>query len=163
VLVSSRADDRTQVISWPDRAFVDLPGGGASVDAADGSVHLAISVRNVGAGLAVLQAWHAHEGLPHAGEEPPPLDEFRPLVRDQYIASGDVGYWQGAVRDPDDALIPTLAAVLSERGAFTVDLLYTDQVGGQRTISRFGVFPDDDGAWMAAAGRHWYLDAPAPR
>ena len=46
---------------------------------------------------------------------------------------------------------------------FTVDLLYTDQVGGQRTISRFGVLPGDDDTWFAASAHHWYLDAPAPR
>jgi hypothetical protein len=44
-----------------------------------------------------------------------------------------------------------------------VDLLYTDQVGGQRTISGFGVLAARDGKWIAAAGRPWYLDAVAPR
>jgi hypothetical protein len=43
-----------------------------------------------------------------------------------------------------------------------VDLLYTDQVGGQRTISRFGI-RRVDGQWTASAARHWYLDAEAPR
>ena len=30
----------------------------------------------------------------------PPLDEFRRLARDLYIPSGDVGFWQGAFREP---------------------------------------------------------------
>jgi hypothetical protein len=94
-------------------------------------------------------------------QDAPGLEEFRPLTRDQYIASGDIGYWQGAVRDPGD-LQATLAAATAKRRRFVVDLLYTDQVGEQRTISRFGVLPGDDG-WLAAAARHWYLDAPAPR
>jgi hypothetical protein len=56
-----------------------------------------------------------------------------------------------------------LAAAATERRAFTSEVLYTDQVGGQRTISRFGVLPEDDGGWIGAVARHWYLDAAAPR
>ena len=85
------------------------------------------------------------------------------MTRDQYIAGGDIGFWQGALRDADDPLHSTLTAATAERRRFLVDLLYTDQVGGQRTISRFGMLPDDDDGWVTAAARHWYLDAPAPR
>jgi hypothetical protein len=67
------------------------------------------------------------------------------------------------VRDSADSLHAPLTAVATEHVGFTVDLLYTDQVGGQRTISRFGVLPGDNGGWLTAAARHWYLDAPAPR
>jgi hypothetical protein len=83
-------------------------------------------------------------------------------ARDQYIPGGDIGVWQGALRDPDDPLYATLTAATAEQRRFLLDLLYTDQVGGQRTISRFGLLPGDDG-WLTAAARHWYLDAPAPR
>jgi len=50
-----------------------------------------------------------------------------------------------------------------DRRSFGIDLLYTDQVGGQRTISRFGVLSESDGEWIGAIGRHWYLDAESPR
>jgi hypothetical protein len=46
--------------------------------------------------------------------------------------------------------------------SLSLDILYTDQVGGQRTISRFGLVPGEDG-WRAAVARHWYLDSVAPR
>jgi hypothetical protein len=36
-------------------------------------------------------------------------------------------------------------------------------VPGERTISSFGVLTGDDGGWIAAVGRHWYLDGIAPR
>jgi hypothetical protein len=174
VLVQSREDDRDQTIGFADNRWVNVPGGGASVEVTPAAVYLALSLRNVGAGLAVMQAWRAHSV---AGDEsqsdtawresvssggPPGLEEFRPLTRDQYIPGGDVGVWQGALRDPDDPLHATLTAATAQRRRFLVDLLYTDQVGGQRTISRFGVLPGDDG-WIAAGARHWYLDAPAPR
>ena len=90
------------------------------------------------------------------------VEDFRHLTRDQYIASGDIGAWQGTVRDPADPLFAKIAAASVEGRPVLLDLLYTDQVGGQRTISRFALLPGDDG-WQTAAARHWYLDAPAPR
>jgi hypothetical protein len=176
VLVNSRDDDRVQTIGFADRHRVNIPGGGAAIEAATDAVYLAMSLRNVGAGIAVLQAWRAHsvaggelqsetqwrQSVMSAYRAPPDVEDFRPLRRDQYIPGGDIGIWQGAVRDPADPLHATLAAATAERRSFLVDLLYTDQVGGQRTISRFGLLPEDDG-WLTAATRHWYLDAPAPR
>jgi hypothetical protein len=163
VLVQSRTDDHVEMIPFTGGQWVSVPGGGAAVEAVGDVVYLALSLRNVGAGIAVLQAWHPRETVLSAEDPPPPVDEFRPLKRDQYIAGGDVGVWQGAIRDSADPLHATLTAAATERRSFSVDLLYTDQVGGQRTISSFGVLAADDGGWLAAAGRHWYLDAIAPR
>jgi hypothetical protein len=45
-----------------------------------------------------------------------------------------------------------------------MELLYGDQQGGQRTISRFSVLPTSDGdGWFCQAGRHWNIDRPDPR
>ena len=163
VLVHSRTDDRTETIPFSGGRSVRVAGGGAAVEAVDGVVYLALSLRNVGAGIAVLQAWPPREAVLHADEPQPDIDAFRPLTRDQYIAGGDVGVWQGTLRDPADALHATFTAAAAERRSFSVYLLYTDQVGGQRTISGFGVLSADDGGWIAAVGRHWYLDAIGPR
>jgi hypothetical protein len=175
VLVHSRSDDRDQAIGFADERWVSIPGGAAVIEATTDAVYLALSLRNVGAGIAVLQGWQAHsviaadpqseaawrESVARAGAAPN-IEDFRPLTRDQYIPGGDIGVWQGAVRDPSDPLHAALMAATGERRRFLLDLLYTDQVGGQRTISRFGLLPGDDG-WLTAAARHWYLDAPAPR
>ena len=174
VLVHSRSDDHDQAIGFVEGRWVNVPGGGAAVEAAANAVYLALSLRNVGAGLAVLQGWQAHSVAPVEPESEaawresvqsqrvPDVEDFRPLTRDQYIATGDVGVWQGALRDPADPLHAALTAATAERRRFLLDLLYTDQIGGQRTISRFGLLPSDEG-WLTAAARHWYLDAPAPR
>jgi hypothetical protein len=174
VLLQSNDDDRAQTVGFVDRHQVNIPGGGAAVEAASDVVYLALSLRNVGAGIAVMQGWLVHSV---AGAEPqseeawrdsvknvdaPGVDEFRTVTRDQYIASGDIGIWQGAIRDLADPLHAALVAGTTERRPLSIDLLYTDQVGGQRTISRFGVMPVDEG-WRTVAARHWYLDAPAPR
>jgi hypothetical protein len=49
------------------------------------------------------------------------------------------------------------------REPFSVELLYGDQDGGQRTISRFTVLPAGDEGWYCQASRHWNVDRPAPR
>jgi hypothetical protein len=161
VLVHSRTDDATETVPFRSGRRVLVHGGEAVVDAEEGIVYLALSLRNVGAGIAVLQAWRPSLGS--MADPPPEVEEFRALRRDQYIAAGDVGVLQGALRDPAEPDHAALTATARDREAFAVDLLYTDQVGGQRTISRFGVLPEDEGTWIAAVGRHWYLDAAGPR
>ena len=65
------------------------------------SIYLAISVRNVGSGLAVAFGWSVRTELaladvPHADPE-----QFRMQTRDLYIAAGDIGFWQAAIRDAE--------------------------------------------------------------
>src|SRR5262249_59991164 len=93
----------------------------------------------------------------HAAEE-----EFRRQSVDLYIPAGDIGRWQGALRNPDDPLRAAIAEVIDARQPIAVELLYTDQVGGQRTITRFGLVPAAD-SWLANVIRHWYLDWDGPR
>ena len=45
----------------------------------------------------------------------------------------------------------------------TVDLMYGDYEGGQRTVSRFAFLPRGDGGWLLSISRHWNLDRPDPR
>jgi hypothetical protein len=163
VLVHSRTDDRTETVAYGGGHRLSVSGGGAAVEVADDVLYLALSLRNVGTGIAVLQAWNPRDSVLMADMERPDVDAFRPLRRDQYIAGGDVGVWQAALRDPSEPIHASLTAAVAEHRSFSVDLLYTDHIGGQRTISSFGVLSDDDGGWIAAAGRHWYLDTVAPR
>jgi hypothetical protein len=90
-------------------------------------------------------------------------EDFRRLTIDLYIASGGAGYWEAAIRDADDPVREAFVEVIAERRPFTIDVLYGDQQGGQRTISRFTVLPTGDDGWFCQAGRHWNLDRPDPR
>jgi hypothetical protein len=90
-----------------------------------------------------------------------PLEEFRLQSRDLYVPAGDIGMWQGALRNPDD---PARARVVEEIEAgqqLTVELLYSDQVGRQRTISRFLLVPINE-TWLASQNRHRYLEWEGP-
>ncbi len=163
VLVQSRLDDPLQKIMFVDGHWVHVPGSRAVAEHIEGTVYLAMSLRNVGSGIGVLQGWVARAGLQtsqvdHAAEE-----DFRHLTRDLYIPAGDVGLWQGALRDPADDAHSPIANAANQHQTITIELLYTDQAGGQRTISRFHLAPIGDDAWIASVGRHWYLDQEGPR
>lgn len=138
-------------------------GAGAVAEHVDGTVYLAVSLRNVGAGIGVLQGWLARPGLHTSIDLPADQSEFRMLTRDLYIPPGDVGLWQGALRDPAEEAHPAIAEAAQQREAISVDLLYTDQTGDQRTISRFLLVPVGEDAWTASVGHHWYLDREGPR
>jgi hypothetical protein len=165
VLVTSRLDDAPQKIRWVDDHWARLEGSQAHVDLIDDRIYLAMSVRNVGPGLGVVIGWNVRTELaladvPHADPE-----QFRMQTRDLYIAAGDMGFWQGALRDTDDPDHKALAQDIIEAQPFTIDVLYGDSEGGQRTITRFGLIPHTDGEtrWFPTVARHWNLDRPDPR
>jgi hypothetical protein len=165
LLVPSRIQDPAVKIMWVDRHWAKVNGGRASVELVDGIIYLAISLRNVGAGIAVLHGWRPTVGLLRAADPHGAPEDFRMQSRDLYIPPGDVSFWQGAVREPTDPEYAGLAQAIKGREAMTVDLLYGDHEGGQRAISRFSVIPreGDEMEWLATVGRHWNLDRPDPR
>jgi hypothetical protein len=162
VVVQSRLDDPIQKIMFIDGHWVHVPGSGAVVEQLEGNVYLAMSLRNVGAGIGVLQGWTARVGL-DTSREHAPEQSFRMQSRDLYIPAGDVGLWQGALRDSAEDVYAAVAQAASARETLSIDLLYTDQAGGQRTISRFQVVPVGEDRWTVSVGRHWYLDEMGPR
>jgi hypothetical protein len=163
VLVQSRLDDPLQKIMFIDGHWVRVSGSGGVAEHVDGNVYLAMSLRNVGAGIGVLQGWIARPGLQTSLHDHATEQEFRRQTRDLYIPPGDIGLWQGALRDPTDDAHPAIADAAERRQTISIELLYTDQVGGQRTISRFNLVPIGDDAWLTSSGRHWYLDQVGPR
>lgn len=144
--------------------WVSAPGGRAAVEHIDGSVFLALNLRNVGSGIAVCQGWavRAGSGASRDFSTHVPLEELRLQSRDLYVPAGDTGMWQGALRNPDDQVRATVVDHIETGQPIMVEVLYSDLVGGQRTISRFGLAPAGD-SWLASLNRHWYLDWEGPR
>ena len=69
---------------------------------------------------------------------------------------GDFGFWQGALRDAGDPLFDELKQAVTDRTRITVDLLYGDHEGGQRTVSRFSLLAVELGGWRLSRGsRRW--------
>ena len=169
LLAGSRLSvDPVQKIMFVDEHWVRVDGGYAAVEDLDGVIYLVMSLRNVGAGIGVCQGWGVRAGLTRTTVDHFPEDEFRTQTRDLYIPAGDVGLWQGAIRDRSDPAHDELARAVSEHEPITVELLYSDQVGAQRTISRFTLVPirrddADEAIRLISTGRNWYLDRAGPR
>jgi len=167
VLVQSRREDPIEKVMWGDRHWSRVPGGQAWVEATPNVVYLAMSLRNVGAGMAVIHGWHAVPHLEMGIEEHSPVDTFRPQARDLYIPPNDSSFWQGAFRENDPDERAEFGALIDRNEPFTIEVLYGDHEGGQRMISRFSLvhFGDDDDPtnWIVSVIRHWNLDRVAPR
>lgn len=162
LLAPSRLEDPPQKIMFMEEHWVSAPGGRAAIEHLDGIVYLAISLRNVGSGIAVCQGWVVRPGAARNYPTHVPLEEFRLQSRDLYVPAGDIGMWQGALRHPDDQVRAEVGDAIDTRQPITVELLYSDLIGGQRTISRFGLSPANE-TWLASLNRHWYLDWDGPR
>ena len=162
LLAPSRLEDPTQKIMFLEQHWVSASGGHAAVEHIDGIVYLAISLRNVGSGIAVCQGWAVRPGSARDHPAHVPLEEFRLQSRDLYVPAGDIGMWQGALRHPDDQVRAEVGDEIDKGQPITVELLYSDQIGSQRTISRFLLTPAND-TWIASLNRHWYLDWEGPR
>jgi hypothetical protein len=164
IFTQSRFDDPAQKINFVEGHWVKAAGGRAVAEHIDGIVYLAISLRNVGSGIGVCQGWAVRRGRGASSDMPTHVaeEEFRRQSRDLYMPPGDVGMWQGALRNPHDPVRAQIAEAIDAREPITIELLYSDLVGGQRTITRFGLSPFDD-AWVATMIRHWYLDWSGPR
>ena len=163
VLMPSHLTDPEQKVGFADNRWLKVPGGGGAAEVSPEAVYLAMSVRNVGNGIAILHSWRfvAERVL---GSEAPPLEEFHRLSRDLYIPVGDVGFWQGVFRDPDSDDFRAAADAIEGRQSVTVDVLYGDHEGGQRVITRFSMTPRQGGeGWMVSTGRHWNIDRDDPR
>lgn len=92
----------------------------------------------------MLQGWYVHPEW--AGvDEHVDVAAFTRQQRDLYIPSGDMGFWQGALRDPTVPLFAAVAASIAER-------------------QRSSLWPlEEQDGWLCAGARHWNLDRPDPR
>ena len=167
LLVQSRTDDPTQKVGFADDVWLIARGGQGDARVTDEAVYFTIAIRNVGTGIAVLHGWHLFPELELRRDAmPSPLEDFTMLSRDLYVAPDDVGFWQGAFRDPGSEDYRAARRAVEAPQRMAVDILYGDFEGGQRVISRFLLSPrevDDGIRWFAGVGRHWNVDRPQPR
>ena len=131
LLVNSRIGDPEQKIQFAEGNVLHVPGSGADAQLGDNVIYLAASVRNVGTGLAMLHGWHVLLERPNERAHPP-LEDFTDQIRDIYIAPGDNGVWQGALRDPDAEIFKAVRAAIKRlRPSLRLSALT-----GSRTASR---------------------------
>ena len=164
LLLPSHLEDAPIKVSFADNRWYTVPGGCGIAEATNEAVYLAMSLRNVGTGIAVLHGWWFYPDRSRGAEGPPDLESVHRLSRDLYVPAGDVGFWQGVFRDPAEPEFTVAGDAIGARETMMVDVLYGDQEGGQRVISRFSLTPrEDGGGWVSTSARHWNLDRPDPR
>jgi hypothetical protein len=74
LLVPSLAGDPVHKALWADRHAAKVEGGRAIVEPEDGVIYLALGLRNVGSGIALIHGWivteqHPFDDAPHAAPE----------------------------------------------------------------------------------------------
>ena len=181
VLIPSRDGDPVEQVRFGDGMSLTVAGHGAAVRIADGVPYLAVALRNGGSGLGVIHGWRARpaadtsvdiargemmgdaparEAQQASVNRPPELSEFRRQQLDLYIAAGEAGYWQGAIRDPDEPGFTDVTEAIIANAAIWIDLIYGDSEGGQRTIVRLRVSERED---ESCRGQRAALLEPRPR
>ena len=161
LLAPARPDDPEQKVMFQDRFKLMVPGGQGAAEVTPDAV--AIAIRNFGPGLAILDRVvvgrrpQARDG--GAGRRVPSGG----WPRDLYIAPGDVVFWQGAIRDLADPAFAEASTAITRRGEITIEMLYSDHLGHQRTVRRFAMFPGTEGRWIVTSSRHCNIDRPDPR
>jgi hypothetical protein len=163
LIVPTRREDPPEKIGFQDEKWLVAPGGGGAVETSEEAIYLGIALRNVGNGIAVLDGWNLYQMADAPDDPRPQLNRFHRLTRDLYIAPGDAGFWQGTFRDPSAESFAYALRAIRSGERFLVDILYGDQQGLQRMITRFLLLPRDDGAWAATVARHWNVDGADPR
>jgi hypothetical protein len=171
MLIPSRPTDPVQKIFFAEGKAFRLDGGRGCVEFDDGAsvVYLALSLRNAGQGISFIHGWRFMPGREETHVRPDP-GEFRTQGLDLAIAPDDIGYWEAAFRDGNDPQFDAAAEAAKSGDLVTVDLLYGDQEGAQRVITRIilrryapGADPDRPEMWLPTVIRHWNLDRPDPR
>jgi hypothetical protein len=161
LLAPSRLDtDPVEEVTFGTGRIFRVAAGTALVEDEGDSIYLAMPLRNVGAGIAVIHGWKLHPTWDPQASRPEP-DSFRPQTRDLYVPSGDTSFWQGGLYAVDGEAKDGVRRALGAEERIMLDLLYGDHEGGQRTISRF-IFYFRDGRQLTSVVRHWSLDAADP-
>jgi hypothetical protein len=163
LLAPSRLEDPAQKVGFIDDHWVQVPGSSGVADATEQAIYFVMSLRNTGNGIAVLHGWRFHTEDVGRMREHSSLEDFHRLTRDIYVSPGDIGFWQGALRDPATAEFAAAGEAIQSRRRFLIELLYGDNEGGQRTITLFGMTPRSDSGWLVTTARHWNVDRADPR
>jgi hypothetical protein len=175
MLMPSRPEDSGEQVQFADGQVFEVTAGRAMVREENGVVYLAIALRNVGSGVAVLRGYHLEaESADQVSQDPlgparhrrgdvaPDREVFSEQQRDLYVPPGSPGFWQAALRDPGDERHRRVREAIATTGRITVDLLYADHQDGQPTITRFVLLPDSGERWRCDVTHHWSLE-PLPR
>jgi hypothetical protein len=172
LLVAARRDDPAEEVQFADGRVLESRSGDVLFHVEQDVIYLAIPLRNVGTGVAHLQGYRLEpESAGRAqidplgtarhrrGDSAPDPATFAVQQRDLYIAPGETGFWQAALRDPTSPIYAATQHARCTGGRLTVDLLYGDLEDGQPTVTRFVLLLTAQDTWRCDATHHWRTGA----
>jgi hypothetical protein len=168
LLVVGQRTDPGHEIQFADGRVLDIKPGEALFRPAGEVIYLALSLRNVGTGIAHLRGYRLEPETQDSvradplgparhrrGDPAPDPGSFADQQRDLYVAPGDTGFWQAALRDHGDPVFKDTEQAHRSRGRLMVDVLYGDLEDGQPTITRFVLLPGPNETWRCDTAHHW--------
>ena len=168
LLVVARRDDPPEEVQFADGRVFKAGHGTALFYHESNVIYMALPLRNAGTGIAYLYGYRLEaeparkvetgtlDAARHRrGDVAPDPSSFSVQQRDLYVAPGENGFWQAALRDPGAPIYAATLNALQTLGRLTVDLLYGDMEGGQRTITRFVCLPGPEQTWRCDVAHHW--------
>lgn len=164
ILLPSLFTDPVQKIHYADDHWLHVPGGRGILEVTPAAAYLGLSVRDIGTGPAVIDAWDIVDS---SRDERRPVAGYHRLTRDLYVPAGGIGYVQVAAREVTSSAYQALARAERENQSFAVDVLYSDIDGVRHHILRVALNPtpggDGDGrVWALNEVRHWTVGDPLP-
>jgi hypothetical protein len=158
LLVNSRLQDPTQKTQYREGVWLQVDGGTAVLEVTDDVVYLAVSIRNVGTGLAVLHGWQVQAGV-QTERSRPPLEEFTTQNLDIYVAPGDKRAVAGGPARPVGRHLPRRGR-RGQSGPTGGDQHALRRLRG-RTAGHHPVLPAPLGRALARAGGQAFQRGPA--
>jgi hypothetical protein len=168
LLIVARPEDPGHQVQFADGRLLAMSSGEALFRAEKDVIYIALPLRNAGTGIAHLRAYRLEAETAdrvqadplgparhRRGDPAPDPATFVNQQRDLYVAPGEAGFWQAALRDPIDPIFTSTEQAHRSRGRLTVDLLYGDLEDGQPTVTRFVVLPGPVGTWHCDTAHHW--------
>jgi hypothetical protein len=167
-LTTPQQTDPSIQVQFADGRVFETGSRDALVRCENGIIYLAFQLRNGGAGVAHLFGYQLEpESADRAAQDPrglarhrrgdpvPDPTTFAEQQRDLYVAAGELGHWQAALRDPTAELYRATSEAIASLGRITVDLLYGDIEDRQPTITRFVLLPSEQDKWRCDVSQHW--------
>ena len=145
VLAPSRDSDEPERIMFGDRHWVTVTGHGAAFEAVDDHVYMALPLRNIGEGIAVLHGWIVRPGqVSRSASRGPTSPTSAASSATSTSRPATPGSGRGRSASPEDPDTAGLLEAARNGDPLVVLLLYGDLEGGQRTIARFTIIPDEE-------------------
>jgi hypothetical protein len=152
VPMTSPLGDPPQEVSHIDDRWFQADGGRAVADVTGGAMDLVIPPRDVGMGPAVPDRWEFAADRIRSERSAGDSVNSRRLQRDISAPVGDLGSWQGTVKDPTEPMFAEAGQAIAQRRRTAVDRPTVDR----RTVVR----PAGSG-WPQSGGTRTWID-PIP-